>query len=401
MTEAGRDDPTAERMARAAAAWLDSLSPAQRGPAWWSRIDSNDEVEAERTSWFYTPTDHGGLPLGAQRPRQQQLAMMLLATGTSAEGYAAISSIIGLENVLDRVENFSIQWDRERGRDPGLYYLRVFGVPGPRGTWGWRLGGHHVSVNCLIVDDVLVSVTPFFLGADPASTRLPGGDFLRPLGAVERLARALVRSLDTEQLESAMLLDRAVSDIVTGNRRTLRDGDEMIHMQDLWRGRFSSPELARLVDDIDERAERASGFDAVDHRRLAFTARPKGIGADRLSDPQRERFRELIAAVTAGPVDFAAPEDHLDRDGLRFAWAGSTEQGRPVYFRIQGPGLLFEYDNTQRDANHAHSVLRDPGRDFGLNVLRGHRDRYHRDSGAAEPSRRPQSPTGRYSDADR
>ena len=106
-------------------------------------------ADAERRRWFYTPTDHGGLTLGAQRQAQQRLAHRLVASGLSAAGYVTVATIVGLDNVLDRVEGWSVDWGRERGRDPGMYYLRVFGEPGGAAPWGWRFGGHHVSLNNL------------------------------------------------------------------------------------------------------------------------------------------------------------------------------------------------------------------------------------------------------------
>jgi hypothetical protein len=39
---------------------------------------------------------------------------------------------------------------------------------------------------------------------------------------------------------------------------------------------------------------------------------------------------------------------------------------------VQGPTFLIEYDNTQNDANHIHSVWRDFGRDFGRDLLTEH-----------------------------
>ena len=109
--------------------------------------------------------------LHEQRPAQQRGAMRLVATGLSLAGYVTVATTMGLENVLDHTEGFVTRFDRERGRDPGLYYLRVFGDPsGP--TWGWRFGGHHVSLNNLVVDGALVATTPCFLGADPASSPL-------------------------------------------------------------------------------------------------------------------------------------------------------------------------------------------------------------------------------------
>src|SRR5712691_9296427 len=124
-------------MAAAAAAWLDALDPAQRAVAPGAAPSPDAGPDAERRRWFYTPTDHGGLTLGAQRSAQQRLVHRLVATGLSTAGYVTVATIVGLDNVLDHVEGFSIDWGRERGRDPGLYYLRVFGEAGgaaPR-TW--------------------------------------------------------------------------------------------------------------------------------------------------------------------------------------------------------------------------------------------------------------------------
>ena len=97
--------------------------------------------------------------------------MRLVSTGLSPAGYVTVATIIGLENVLDYTEGFKASYDRERGRDPGMYYLRVFGEPADEGLWGWRFGGHHVSLNNLVVDGVLVATTPCFLGANPAASR--------------------------------------------------------------------------------------------------------------------------------------------------------------------------------------------------------------------------------------
>jgi hypothetical protein len=112
-------------MAAAAAAWLGALDPGQRALATGSVPSPDAESDADRRRWFYTPTDHGGLPLGAQRPAQQRLAHQLVATGLSTAGYVTVATIVGLDNILDHVEGWSVDWGRERGRDPGLYYLRV------------------------------------------------------------------------------------------------------------------------------------------------------------------------------------------------------------------------------------------------------------------------------------
>jgi hypothetical protein len=365
----------AERMAAAAQAWLATLDPAQRALAHWAAPGTDEESDAERLRWYYTPTDHGGLPVGVQRPAQQSLAMQLVAAGTSTAGYVTVAAIMGLENVLDHVEEFAVDWGRERGRDPGLYYLRIFGEPGPSGVWGWRFGGHHVSLNMLVVDGAVRSTTPCFLGADPASSPLVGDGLLRPLGRVEDLARDLVRSLSPDAAARAMLLDRAPSDIVGGNRSRIAHGDEMILLPDIWRGHFTEERLHERVTAMSRKAEQASGLDAADHRLLAITDEPKGIPATALDAGQREILRGLLAAYRGRvPAGLAAP---IEEDTVHFAWAGSTEPGAPHYYRLQAPRLLLEWDDTARGANHAHSVWRDPETDFGLDALTAHRAEHH------------------------
>ena len=363
----------AATMAAAAAAWLGALDPAQRAAATGDAPSADAESDAERRRWFYTPTDHGGLTLGAQWPTQQRLAHQLVASGLSTAGYVTVATIVGLDNILDQVEGWTVDWGRERGRDPGMYYLRVFGEPGGAGPWGWRFGGHHVSLNNLIVDGRVVSTTPCFFGADPAVSPLLGPVPLRPLAGPEDLARDLVRSLGSERAARAILLDRAPSDIVGGNRTYLADGDQMIHLRDIWRGQFSDPGLTERITQMGDGAELASGYDAGDHQRVALTSAPKGLPAGELDAEQRGLLRALLATyLERVPHRLSPQDDYADDavlDAVHLAWAGPTAPGAPHYYRLQGPRLLIEYDNTQRQANHAHSVWRDPVTDFGFDAL--------------------------------
>ena len=371
----------AGRMAEAAYAWLEMLDASQRSTA-QGAAPADDPSDTERRRWFYTPTDHGGLTVHQQRPAQQRAAMRLVSTGLSPAGYVTVATIMGLENVLDYIEGFVARFDRERGRDPGLYYLRVFGDPSARGMWGWRFGGHHVSLNNLVVDGVLVSTTPCFLGADPATSPLLGGIVNRPLAGVEELGRHLVRSLSPELAARAILLPKAPSDLVTANRTLLTEGDRVIPLTGIWRDeRFSDPveqeKLQRLSDAIDE----TTGLTDVDHETIAYSARPKGIPAAELDAEQRGMLRGLLATyldrVPAGVSPMPRYADDQALDAVHFAWAGSTAAGDPHYYRLQGPRLLIEWDNTQRKANHAHSVWRDPSADFGLDLLARHYAAHH------------------------
>jgi Protein of unknown function (DUF3500) len=292
-----------------------------------------------------------------------------------------VATIIGLENVLDHEEGFVARFDRERGRDPGLYYLRVFGRPGESGTWGWRFGGHHVSLNNLVVDGAVVATTPCFLGADPAASPLLGGAVQRPLARVEDVARELVRSLAPDLAARAVLLPRAPSDLVTANRTSVAPGDRARPLVDIWRGRFPDPAEQAALQKASDAIDEAAGYGDPDHAAVEYTAEPKGVPGAELDAGQRALVLALLATYLDRVPAEVSPLRRYDEDAaldaVHFAWAGPTAPGNPHYYRLQGPRLLAEWDNTQRDANHAHSVWRDPEADFGLDVLARHRAAHH------------------------
>ena len=360
----------ADRMADAAVALLDGLDDTQRAAATWPFPESD-----ERERWFYTPTDHGGLPLTAMSSAQHRLTHRLLATGLSTAGYVTAATIMGLENVLDFTEGWSSYFDRERGRDPLLYWVAIFGDPGSdSGSWSWRFGGHHISLSHTIVAGEVVSSTPLFFGADPASAPLLGPHPLRPLAGVEDVARELIRSLPADQQRTALVSPVAPTDIIGGNRSKLRDGDDMLGLPDIWRGRFEA-ELDRRMHAIQETAETDLGLTGEHLDALRFTTRPKGVPAAELSADDQQN-----ASSPPRPVPRPSPRRPGRRprrpsstvpaiESLSFLWAGSTEAGEPHYYRIQGVDLLVEYDNTQRGVNHVHAVWRDLRRDFGRDAV--------------------------------
>jgi Protein of unknown function (DUF3500) len=378
------DDPAraaAERMATAATEWLAALNAAQRAIGHGAVPAGDEGTDAERRRWFYTPTDHGGLTVHQQQPAQQRLAMKLVATGLSTPGYVTVATVMGLENVLDHVEGFAVAFDRERGRDPGMYFLRVFGDPGGPAPWGWRFGGHHVSLNNLVVDGRVVATTPCFLGADPASAPLLGGLLARPLAAPEDLAGELVRSLRPQLAARAVLLPRAPSDIVGGNRTRIADSDAVIPLVGVWRAPFRDEEQQRKLQALSDTIDETAGLRPADHATIALSAAPKGVSAAELDPAQRELLTALLGSYLGRVPEEVSVlgryDDPAALDAVHLAWAGSTDPGEPHYYRLQGPRLLIEFDNTQRRANHAHAVWRDPESDFGLDVLAAHRSAHH------------------------
>ncbi|HEX5908740.1 MAG TPA: DUF3500 domain-containing protein [Propionibacteriaceae bacterium] len=371
----------ADLMAEAARGWLESLDAEQRMTG-QGAVPADDVSDNERRRWFYTPTDHGGLTVHQQRPAQQRAAMRLVSTGLSPAAYVTVATIIGLENVLDYIEGFRASFNRDRGRDPGMYYLRVFGEPGAKGLWGWRFGGHHVSLNNLVVDGVLVATTPCFLGANPATSPLLGGAVNRPLAGVEDLGRDLLRSLRPDLAARAILLPKAPSDFVTVNLTHVSDGDAVLPLVGMYRDeRFPDPVQHAKLQSLSDAIAEVTELSGADQDAVAYSIEPKGVSAAEFDAQQREMLRALLATyldrAPAGVSPLHRFDDEVALDAVHFAWAGLTAPGEPHYYRLQGPRLLIEWDNTQDNANHAHSVWRDPTSDFGLDVLARHRAAHH------------------------
>jgi hypothetical protein len=362
----------AAAMAEEATRLIDSLDDGQRKLALWPF--PGDE---ERRRWFYTPTDHGGLTLAAMTTPQHRLVFRLVASALSTPAYVTVSTIMGLENVLDQLEGFTASFERPRGRDPLMYFVRIFGTPSSAGTWSWRLGGHHVSLNFTIIDGVLSGSTPLFFGADPASSPLLGPHPLRPLAGVEDLARELTRSLSAEQRGIALVTPRAPTDMVGGNRPSLSEGDQPIPLPQIWRQRLDG-EFGENMQRAQERLDAVTGVGPPDLEAISFTSRPKGLAAMAMDGAQREMLNALLRLY----VD-RLPDDVADEEAAKFAgaalddvhllWAGSLEPREPHYYRLHGPSLVVEYDNTARDANHVHTVWRDPRGDFADDPLARHR----------------------------
>jgi hypothetical protein len=309
----------ARQMSNAAEAFLASLSAEQRAAA---RFSFGDE---ERLNWHFVPRERRGLPLRDMTEGQRELARALLRTGLSAQGIRKVDDIISLELVLREMGG------DPRVRNPELYFISIFGDPSGTGPWGWRFEGHHLSLNYTVVDGAPLAWAPAFLGANPAEVRAGSRSGLRALASEEDLARDLVRSLDDAQRRQALVHVEAPSDILTGN--------------------------ALDIDPL-----QPAGISITD-------LRPRQVDQlVRLIDEYLGRMSDELAASRRARIEAS------DLSRIAFAWAGSLEAGEPHYYRIQGPSFLVEYDNTQNNANHVHSVWRDFHGDFGRDLLRDHYD---------------------------
>ncbi len=330
---------------------LAALDAGQREVATF-RLDD----DATRTDWAYFPRNSHGLALGRMDAKQQKLCHRLLSYALSLHAYAKVTTIIALDNVLDVIE------DRARSivRDPARYFLSIFGDPASP-PWAFQFEGHHVSINFTLSADGVVSPTPLFLGSNPAEITHGGRPIVRVCGEEEDAGRDLLRSLGAEQRARAVICEVAPPDFVLMNATRVPERMHTGH--------------AAALRPIAEKFERLSD----DHKqRLSFDReRPSGVPVHAMTGAQRERMAVLLDVyIDRLPDDLARIErakvEAAGLDALHFAWAGSDQPRHGHYYRIQGPTLLIEYDNTQDDANHVHAVWRDPGSDFGASILRDH-----------------------------
>ena len=316
-----------DQMRSAAASFLQSLAPEQKAKAQFAFTDE------ERVHWNYVPIERRGIQLKELSASQYKNGMAILKASLSDNGFQKSTAIIELENVLKEVENRSAD---DHYRDPGKYCISVFGNPASDSIWGWRFEGHHVAFNFTSDEKGLVSGTPGFLGANPAVVQSGPQKGKEVLKEETAMGFALLHSLTGEQKTKATIDTKAPGEIITGSSRK------------------------------------------------AILENTLGIFYSELTAQQQALLRRLLVLyIHRYKADFAEQMmkeiETAGYDKLRFAWAGDDQPGigHPHYYRIEGPTVLIEYDNTQNNANHVHTVVRDLNNDFGDELLEHYKQHKH------------------------
>jgi hypothetical protein len=308
-------------MISAANAFLASLTPEQRKQATFA-YDAD-----ERLHWNFIPDEafpRNGLPIKEMTDAQKKLALALLHSGLSDRGYQTYTSIMALENVLRAIEG-----GQRFKRDPEAHRVSIFGTPDAKGVWGWRVEGHHISLHFTVANGSAIASTPSFAGSNPAEVRDGAEKGKRVLALQEDTARSLVMALDASQRQMAVITTTAPGEIVTNN--------------------------------------------TLDINPLS----PAGLKVAAMNPGERDLLMKVIDAY-AGMMTADVAADRLEKiktagiENVAFAWAGPLERGQKHYYRVQGPTFLIEFDNTQNDGNHVHSIWRDFRGDFGRDLLREH-----------------------------
>ena len=278
--------------------------------------------DENRYDWHFIPRAREGIAYKSLTAAQSRLAHRLMSTALSQAGLSKALGVMYLDQILFEIEGRSM-------RDPELYYVTIFGDPSSGDNWGWRVEGHHLSVNLTIQDGEVISTSPTFMGANPARVRDGPHAGLQVLADEQDLARQLLHLFEDDRLKTVVYSDEAPRDIES---RELRQADP------------GEPRGLAISDMTNAQADLLM----------------------QLIEEYAHRIRPELAELELAEVRRAGVEK------IHFGWAGGAEPGEPHYYRIQGPTFLIEYDNRQNSANHIHSVWRDLSGDFGDDLLAQH-----------------------------
>ncbi len=291
--------------------------------------------DAERGNFHFFPIARRGVPLKSLGEDQRQLGYALISVALSHVGNQKALTIMSLGDYLREADQTPNIY-----RDSDQYYFTIFGEPTLEGSWGYRVEGFHLSINVTVLKGRWISVTPSFFGVIPATVPDGSRKGLQVLKQETELARALARSLDTEQQVTGFgtvpdFKTETVGGLITGNKRRIERG------------------------------------------------KPAGLAAAGMTLRQREILMKLVREHIGRIRQELADQDlsrinEAGEEKIHFIWSGGLQPGEPHHYVIQGPTFLIEYDNTQDNANHVHCVYRDFDNDFGDAMLRHYQLHHHR-----------------------
>ncbi len=319
-----------QNLAEKANTFLESLSEDLKSQAQFALQDE------ERFNMNYVPIDRKGPRFHDFNESQKTAALNLLKSSLSEEGFRKSKEIMSLEQILRVIENNENDKMRDgrHRRDPLNYHFSIFGDPTSGNPWGWRFEGHHLSLNFTSTDGKIRSATPTFFGTNPGVIEITGHKDKEVLKKETSLSFQLINSLSSEQKKEAIFAEVAPPEIITTTQRKI----EGFEQKGIFYNELTSDQQKMLID---------------------------------LIDLYLNNYEHHFSSDYKGKIEKAGLEK------LSFSWAGSLKPGTANYFCIQGPNLLIEYDNTQNNANHVHTVVRDPTNDYGEDTLKKHYEKDH------------------------
>ena len=317
--------------------FINTLSIAEQKSAIYSFEDK------KRVFWTNLPVGQmprPGIRYGDLSDSSRLVFHRVLTEILSSQGYLKTTSIMQLDDILNvlyqkafddgQIKKELLTMTQNLKWDHGNYYISFFGMPTLNGNWSFSLGGHHISLS-MTTDGKKISVSPYFIGTDPAEVKSGKYAGLRVLSKEEDYGFLLIHSLTDKQKAKAILSRSIPKDIIT------------------------NPKSSQRIDTYD------------------------GISTEEFSEVQKAYLNFIIQEYVHNFEHEKAHEilDKMKKSGfinMYFAWIGSLENNKPHYYMIHSPEFLIEYDNVgfQNDGNHIHAIFRETGNDFGEDILKQH-----------------------------
>lgn len=321
----------------AASSFIQTLDPLQKRSVLLQFGDT------ARVRWNNLPIGlraRAGISIGNMTEAQRRLVHRILSATLSSQGYLKATGIMHLDNLLNLQTDSNFARKRINDQVKKMmtdlkfghsnYFFAIFGNPSDI-SWGYKLEGHHLSVNISFTGEK-VSVTPWFIGTDPAEMDITEYAGWRVLGKEEDLGLRLIKMLSASQQKKATRNTDPPRDIIT-----------------------AAESGKRLVDNW-------------------------GIKANELDKKQKEVLLVIIREYVFN-MEYEKAMIEYDKiikagvDNIYIGWIGPYEEFKDHYFILNGPTFLIEFDNAggpRRDGNHIHTIWREKGNEYGEDVLKKH-----------------------------